>query len=155
MMTVARRTFQSSPYRDTLATWGEIVNLLTKINANDRNELESVAGIASSTIADKACESSPIIVTSEGPQTRIYCLYDDEAIDGSNVNEDVLGFDPLRGGWHISLPCDLDDLEWVQAALKKKSSRITARDRSERKNTITKSAQASEDFEIDLERLNS
>jgi hypothetical protein len=155
MATVARRTFQSSPHRDTLATWDAIIELLTKTNTDARNELKSVAGIASSIIGDKACEKACITVSCDGPQTRIYCLYDDDAIDGSDANEDVLGFDPLKGEWSISLPCEVDDLTWVQSALKKKSSRITARDKSEAKKQTTATSEASTAFEIDIERLNS
>lgn len=137
MATVTRRTFRSSPHRDALTTWAAISDLLTRTNIGAQQELGSVAGIASSIIADKACKNSPIIVSSEGPQTRIYCLYDDEAIDGSDANEEVLGFDPLNGDWSISLPCEPDDLDWVQSALKQKGERITARDRTDAKKQDT------------------
>jgi hypothetical protein len=50
-----------------------------------------------------------------------------DAIEGSDANEDALGFDPLNGDWRVSLPCLADDLGWVQGALKKHSERITAR----------------------------
>ena len=106
MATVARRTFRSSPHRDALNTWRAIIDLLTAKNSDARPALDDVAGIASSVIADKACETSPIIATCDGPQTRIYCLFDDDAIDGSDANEDVLGYDPLKGDWSISLPCE-------------------------------------------------
>ena len=122
MATVTRRTFRSSPHRDALATWAAISDLLTRTNTGAQQELSIVAGIASSIIADKACENSPIIVSCEGPQTRIYCLYDDDAIDGSDANEDVLGFDPLKGDWSISLPCEPDDLGWVKSALHRRAT---------------------------------
>ena len=153
MPTVTRRTFRSSPHRDALATWAAISALLTRTNTGAQQELGSVAGIASSVIADKACENSPIIVSCEGPQTRIYCLYDDDAIDGSDANEDVLGFDPLKGDWSISLPCELDDLGWVQSALKQKSERITARDKNETKKQNSSHASQGGELEIDLEGL--
>lgn len=129
MTTVARRTFRSTPGRDALATWTAIVDLLTKgqIGAA-RTELLAVGGVAASVIADQAPKDAALVVTCDGPRTRVYCLYDDDAIDGSDANEDALGFDPLKGDWRVSLPCQTDDLAWVQAALKKKSTRITARD---------------------------
>ena len=71
---------------------------------------------------------APIVVTCDGPRTRIYCLYDDDAIDGSDASEDPLGFDPLKGDWRVSLPSPADDLPWVQAALQGHGDRITARD---------------------------
>ncbi len=129
MTTVARRTFRSTPAREALATWSAIVDLLTRgIDGAARSELLAVAGIAASVIADHAPEGAPIVATCDGPRTRIYCLYDDNAIDGSDANEDPLGFDPLKGDWRVSLPAPADDLSWVQAALKEHSDRIIARD---------------------------
>ena len=129
MTTVASRTFRSTPHRDATETWSAIVDLLTQGKDGDaRRELRAVAGIAASLIADQAPKAAPIVVTCDGPRTRIYCLYDDDAIDGSDASEDALGFDPLKGDWQVSLPCPEDDLSWVQAALKKHSNRITARD---------------------------
>ena len=131
MSTVASRTFKSTPQRDAAGTWAAIVDLLTqgKVDAA-RSELLAVSGIAASVIADQAPKDAAITVTCDGPRTRIYCLYDDDAIDGSDANEDALGFDPLKGDWQVSLPCLADDLAWVQSALKKHSTRITARDLS-------------------------
>lgn len=129
MTTVASRTFRSSPHRDAGATWTAIVDLLTQGRTGEaRTELMSVAGIAASIIADQATKDAAIVATCDGPRTRIYCLYDDDAVEGSDANEDGLGFDPLKGDWAVSLPCLKDDLVWVQSALKKHSTRITARD---------------------------
>jgi hypothetical protein len=93
-----------------------------------RTELLSVAGIAASVITERGPKDSAIVVTCDGPRTRVYCLYDEDAIDGADANEDAVGFDPLKGDWRVSLPCPEADLSWVQAALKKHSARITARD---------------------------
>lgn len=129
MSTVVSRTFASTPKRDAAETWVAIVELLTQgKNEPARKELLSVAGVTASTLADQAAKYAPIVITCDGPRTRIYCLYDDDAIEGSDANEDVLGFDPLAGDWRVSLPCLADDLSWVRGALKKHSSRITARD---------------------------
>lgn len=129
MNTVASRTFRSTPQRDALQTWSAIVDLLTQGKADaTRTELLAVAGTAASIIADQAPKDAAIVITCDGPRTRIYCLFDDDAIEGSDANEDALGFDPLKGQWRVSLPCPADDLAWVQGALKKHSDRITARD---------------------------
>lgn len=129
MSTVASRTFRSNPQRDALQTWVAIVDLLTQGKTDAaRTELLAVAGVAASIIAEQAPKDAAIVVTCDGPRTRIYCLYDDDAIEGSDASEDVLGFDPLKGDWRVSLPCPADDLAWVQGALKRHGSRITARD---------------------------
>jgi hypothetical protein len=130
MTTVAKRTFRSNPQRDALETWIAIVDSLTQGRSGDsRTELLAIGGVAASIIAEQAPKDAAIVVTCDGPRTRIYCLYDDEAIEGSDANEELLGFDPLKGDWRMSLPCPADDLGWVQGALKKHSTRITARDR--------------------------
>lgn len=129
MSTVVSRTFRSTPHRDAHATWQAIVDLLTKGKESAaRTELLSASGIGATVIADQAPRDAAIIVTCDGPRTRVYCTYDDDAIDGSGANEDALGFDPLNGEWAMSLPCQPEDLTWVQDALKKISTRISARD---------------------------
>jgi hypothetical protein len=131
MTTFARRTFRSNPQRDALQTWTAIVDLLTQGRTGEaRTELFAVGGIAATIITEQAPKNAAIVVTCDGPRTRLYCLYDEDAIEGSDANEDVLGFDPLKGDWLVSLPCPPDDLGWVQGALKKHSTRITVRDLS-------------------------
>nr|WP_298123965.1 hypothetical protein [uncultured Pseudoxanthomonas sp.] len=128
MTTVASRKIRSSPFRDATQTWQMIVELLTRgEQGSARNELQAAAGIAASIISDHAPNTAPIIVTCDGPRTRIYCLYEDDAIEDSDASEDPLGFDPLKGDWAVSLPCTDEDLAWVQASLKRHSARITAR----------------------------
>lgn len=104
MTTVASRTFRSTPQRDAHTTWTAIVDLLTQgKTCAARTELMAVAGVAASVIADQAPKDGAIVVTCDGPRTRIYCIYDDDAIDGADANEDPLGFDPLKGDWRVSL----------------------------------------------------
>lgn len=132
MTTVVSRIFRSSPHRDALQTWAAIVELLTQgKDCAARTELKAVAGVAASLITDQAPKGTPIVATCDGPRTRIYCLYDEDAIEGSDASEDPLGFEPLKGDWAVSLPCPEEELDWVQSALKKHSTRITARDLSQ------------------------
>lgn len=133
MSTVVSRVVRSSPHRSTSDTWIAIVDLLTQGKDGEaRKELLSVSGIASSAIAEQAAKDAAIVATCEGPRTRIYCLYDEEAVEGSDAKEDTLGYDGLKGQWAVSLPCPKDDLDWIQRALKAKSSRITARDMAQK-----------------------
>ena len=131
MTTVVRRDFRSIPHRDASATWTAVVDLLTA-GSNDaakREELLAVAGVACSVIADQGPRESPIVVTCDGPRTRLYLSYDDDALDDSNSNEAKLGFDALRGSWQVSLPVAEEDLTWVRAALQQNSKRVVARDK--------------------------
>jgi len=127
--TVASRTIRSSPFRDAVETWDLIVSLLAPANKDAKAELQRVTGVAASIIAELTLKDAPIVVTCDGLRTRIYCMYGEDAVEGSDAREDVLGFDPLQGEWAISFPCEADDLSWVQATLAKQSKRITARDR--------------------------
>lgn len=152
MSTVASRTFKSTPERDAAATWVAIVDILVQGKTGAaRDELLAVKGVAASVIADRAPGDAAIVVTCDGPRTRIYCVYDEDAVDGSDANEGALGFDPLKGDWQISLPCEAEDLTWVQGALKKHSSRITARDKAAAASAeSTKSAVASSGLTLDI-----
>lgn len=129
-MSTVRRDFRSVPSRDAADTWSAIVDLITASSPNQdaRKELMSVAGIVASVITDQTPKSSPIVVTCDGPRTRIYCVYDDDALHESNSNEAKLGFDATKGDWQVSVAVATDDLSWVQAALKQQTSRVVARD---------------------------
>jgi hypothetical protein len=128
MSTVARRNFRSTPHRDSMDTWLAIVDLLTRGERTEAKDvLLSIKGIAASVIADQAPKDVPIVATCDGPRTRVYCIYDDDAIDGTGENEASLGYNPLNGDWAVSLPCQDSDLPWVQTALKAHGDRITAR----------------------------
>lgn len=143
MSTVVSRLVRSSPHRNTSDTWVVIVDLLTQGKDGEaRRELLSVSGVVSSVVAERAAKDAAIVATCEGPRTRIYCLYDEDSIEGGDAQEDALGYDALQGQWAVSLPCPKDDLDWVQRALKAKSSRITARDMAQKlgEEEVTKAA---------------
>jgi len=152
MTSVVSRVVRSSPHRDTVSTWETIVDLLTRgKDGPARKELLSVTGVASSIIADQAPKESAIVVTCDGSRTRVYCLYDEDAIDGADAKEDVLGYDPLEGDWAMSLPCPKDDLAWVERALRAKSTRITARDMVSTLGESQSSATKAQVFTVDIE----
>ena len=153
-MSTVRRDFRSVPSRDASSTWSAIVDLITANSSNGdaRRELMSVEGIVASVIAEQTPKDAPIVVTCDGPRTRIYCLYDDNALDESSSNESKLGFDATKGNWQVSLGVAKDDLAWVQSALHKATARVVARDTasgievdSEKRSTSASSV------ELDLE----
>ncbi len=98
MSTVYRRTFAATPARDALSTWNAIVDVLAPGASHPaRKDLTAVAGIAASVISDRSPKDHAIVATCDGPRTLIYCLFDDDAVDGSDANEAALGYDPLKG----------------------------------------------------------
>lgn len=152
MATVIRRTFRSSPFRNTHDTWMAIVELLTGGKSTEaRKALVAVAGVAASCIADQSPRSAPIIVTCDGPRTRIYCLYDEGALEGADAQEGALGFDALNGDWSVSIPCHKDELSWVVGALAEHSARITARDMESGLATDEKTAAIGTSLVLDVE----
>ena len=152
MSTVVSRIVRSSPHRDTAATWNVIVDVLTQGKQGAvRDDLMAVAGVASAVIAERAPADAAIVVTCDGPRTRIYCLYDDGAIEGADAKEDPLGYEPLKGDWAVSLPCPADDLAWVQRALKAKSTKVTARDQSSKLNDNVNTVKKAESMSFDVE----
>lgn len=129
--TVVVRRIIATPVRQASEAWSVIVSLFAPQKDSDaRKELESIAGIVCSLIADEALKDAPAVIYGSGPRVRVYCLYDEEAISGDDKSENALSFTPTEGDWRLSLPCLPEDLDWVTSALKAKSSRITARDYS-------------------------
>jgi len=118
MSTMARR-IKATPERAALDAWRVIAHILSPADSPARRELISIEGIAASIIASESPKDAPIVVRGKGPRVRIYCLYDDDAIYGDDVNESELAEYPTEGDWIMSLPADADDVAWVQDALTK------------------------------------
>lgn len=115
--TRVRRTFRSSPARTAAATWAAIIDVITPEGAPGRGHLKSLTGIAASLIATEVWKKTPVIIAGVGPQLRVYCLYNEDAIVGDGASEDALAWSPTTGEWTIELPCPTEDLDWVQTAL--------------------------------------
>ena len=130
-MSVVARRILATPQRAASDAWQVIVNLLAPRDGTARNELLSVEGIASSVLSTESTRDAAIVVRGNGPRVRIYCLYGDEAVAGDDANESELAECPTEGDWVMSLPADADDVAWVKAALAKKSTRVTVREKSE------------------------
>lgn len=129
--TIVVRRIAATPVRSAAESWDVIASLLAAADSTARQELDGVGGIAASLIAAEAPRDSAIVVAGVGARLRIYCLYDEAAIVGDEVSEEALSWNPTDGDWAMSLPCHADDLSWVQEALARQSTRITARDLAE------------------------
>jgi len=127
-MTVIARRFASTPARSAGETWERIVALISCAGSEPRGELEAVAGIAASIIADETPRESPIVVTGEGPRLRVYCVYGEDAIVGDDCDESALTCNPTEGEWCLFLPCSAEDMDWVKRALEQGSTRVRAYD---------------------------
>lgn len=122
-MSVVARRFSSSPARIPSATWEAIVNVITVDSDDAKTQLNSIAGIVSSLIADETPLKDAITIIGNGPRVRLYCLYGDDAISDES-NESSLSFNPFHGEWEIYFPVHEADLNWVTKTLKEKNSRF-------------------------------
>src|SRR5688500_18862483 len=114
-MTAIARRIASIPERSAVGTLSVISQLVAwRSDSPEREELMRVIGMACSLITDEALRDDPLVVFGSGPRVRIYCVYGDDAIERSNVNEGALSFDATDGDWRVSLPCPSDDLDWVR-----------------------------------------
>ena len=127
-MTVVSRRVVATPARSASAAWDVIVRLVTASGSPARQELQRIEGIASCIIAEESLKADPCVIFGSGPRLRIYCLYAEDAIAGEDANEAALTFTPTEGDWQMSLPCPADDLEWVEKALRERSTHVTARE---------------------------
>jgi hypothetical protein len=150
-MTVLSRAVRATPHRSGGEAWEVIVRLLAPNGGPAREELLKVAGVATSLIAAEAPMDDKIVVWGGGPRVRISCISGDDAITGDGANETKLPRSPTEGDWSMSLPCPEEDLKWVQAALAKKSARVTARKLGERLDTAAEESGNSTAAPIDKE----
>ncbi len=127
-MTVVVRRIAATPARSASETWRLIVNLVAPSDGAARKELQGIEGVASCTIAEEAMKSDACVVHGSEPRFRVYCLYNEDAITGEDTNEAPLTYCPTDGDWQMSLPCPADDLDWVQKALKERSTHVVARE---------------------------
>jgi hypothetical protein len=128
MSTVIARRVASTPLRTASQTWTKIIEILAPDPASTaRAELRSAAGVACASISSEATRDAAIVVWGAGPRVRIYCVFDDDAITGDDVNEDVLTRSATDGDWKMSIPCQPEDVSWSSNKLATVSDRISAR----------------------------
>jgi hypothetical protein len=143
-MTVIARRIIATPVRSASEAWAIIVGILAPQSGSEAHkELLAIEGIACSLITDETLKDAAAVIYGSGPRVCIYCLYDDDACSGEDASEAPLTFDATSGNWQMSLPCHADDLSWVQEALKKRSTHVTARDMTsqvEAEEAVTNSA---------------
>lgn len=116
-MSVVSRTVLSVPVRTSVETWNAIFELLTEPDHAARTSLEAITNVAAMLIAEEYTRDAPIIaMPANGDRVRIYTVHGTAAIDGDDASP--LATWPLADpGWRLSLPCGVDDIDGVRAAL--------------------------------------
>ncbi|MEW8050406.1 MAG: hypothetical protein AB2809_08520 [Candidatus Thiodiazotropha sp.] len=125
-----RRDIASVPLRSARETWTTIVDLVTGDGSVDRQQLDDAASIMESLIADEQPANVPVVIKGAGPRIVIYCLYDENAME-QGLDIDPLNTNPTAGEWSVTAPCEEEDVEWMNNALKVRASRISVHAASE------------------------
>lgn len=143
-----KRQIASLPFRSTSETWEVIAKLVTGKDTVDAAQLTAAASIAAMAIADEHAASTPILVRGEAPRLVIYTAHGVNAMElGAEI--DSLSWNPTGGpGWAVSIPCDADDVEWMNAALRARAPRVSVYDASAGLEEEAPSAKKAADVEI-------
>lgn len=117
-MSVVSRRVSSVPVRTSVGTWNTVVALLTAADQAARTSLEAITSIAAMLITEEYTRDAPIVVTpATGPRVRIYTVHGATAIDGGEGEAPLATWPLAEPGWRLSLPCGIDDIDDVRAAL--------------------------------------
>lgn len=117
-MSVISRRVLSVPVRTSVQTWTAIVELLAAADQPAHGSLNAIANSSAMLIAEEYTRNAPIVVKPvTGDRIRIYTVHGSAAIE-SEADEAPLATWPLaEAGWTLSLPCGIDDIDDVRAAL--------------------------------------
>jgi hypothetical protein len=117
-VTVVSRHVAAVPVRTSTATWGAVAGLLAPAGSAGRGRLEAVTNIAAILIAAEYTWQAPIVVIpAGGPRVRVRTIHGLDAVE--TLPEEIpLAVQPCaEPGWTVSLPCGVDDIEEIRAAL--------------------------------------
>jgi hypothetical protein len=119
-VSVISRKMISVPVRTSVETWTAIVDLLTSSDEPARDSLEMIGNVAAMLIAEEYTREAPIVVVPiVGDRVRIYTVHGTAAVEAEDTDETPLATWPLStAGWTLSLPCGIDDIDDVRAALR-------------------------------------
>ena len=117
-MSVASRTIAAIPARTSTRTWKAIADLLAPVGSPGRARLEAVTSVAAILITAEYTRQAPIVVIpATGSRVRIRTAHGLDAIE-AQAEEIPLAVSPCsEAGWTMSLPCGVDDIEEMRAAL--------------------------------------
>jgi hypothetical protein len=101
-----------------VATWKTISDLLAPAGSAGRGRLDAVTNIAAILITAEFTRQAPIVVIPAiGPRVRIRTAHGIDATE-TQAGEIPLAVRPCADpGWTVSLPCGIDDIDEIRAAL--------------------------------------
>jgi hypothetical protein len=118
-MSVVSRAVAAIPVRTSVGTWEAITDLLAPADTAARGRLEGVTNIAAVLITAEYTQQEPIVVTpSSGPRIRIRTVHGADAEEARTEEVSLASSPCAEPGWTLSLPCGVDDIEEIRAALR-------------------------------------
>ena len=118
-MSVVSRAVAAIPVRTSVGTWEAITDLLAPADTVGRRRLEGVTNIAAVLITAEYTQQEPIVVMpSSGPRIRIRTVHGADAEEARTEEVSLASSPCAEPGWTLSLPCGVDDIEEIRAALR-------------------------------------
>jgi len=118
-MSVVSRAVAAIPVRTSVGTWEAITDLLAPADTAGRRRLEEVTNIAAVLITAEYTQQEPIVVMpSSGPRIRIRTVHGADAEEARTEEVSLASSPCAEPGWTLSLPCGVDDIEEIRAALR-------------------------------------
>jgi len=122
-----RRDIASIPIRSASETWKAIIELITRSDSVDAEQLTAASSVMESLIVDGHPANVPIVIKGHGPRLVIYCLYGEDALEAGN-ELDRLHWSPTGGDWSMTAPCDPEDVDRISKLLRSRAPRISVHD---------------------------
>ena len=117
-MSVVSRTVAAIPARTSVGTWNAVTDLLAPPGSAGRPRLEAVTNIAAVLITAEYTRQAPIVVIpASGPRIRIRTAHGPDAADAQAMEIPLVASPCADPGWTMSLPCGVDDIKEIRAAL--------------------------------------
>jgi hypothetical protein len=118
-VSVTARRIASIPVRTSVDTWIAVVDLLTPTESAARRDLERITNIAALLISEEYTRDAPIVVMPRtGARIRIYTVHGSDAVDAGEDETPLATYPLHEPGWALSLPCGVDDIDDIRAALR-------------------------------------
>ncbi len=125
MTTIARR-FAARPVRTSIEAWAAVRDALCQDNNPAVDEFDRIQGVAASVISSNLPAAHPFVFIGEGPRVRVFMVYDNQALEGEDLNESPLVSSPFRSSWTGWVPALPDEIELVQTHLRRMSDCFVA-----------------------------
>lgn len=119
-----RRDIAAVPLRSASATWSTIVDLITKSDSIDSDQLSAAATVMATLLTEEHYAIHPLTLKGSGHRLVVYCAYGANAL---TLGEEVapLDWNPTAEDWTLYVPCDDDNFDWVKDTLAKRAPRLT------------------------------